>query len=408
MFVYRLANALARRGHYVDVIHCLDAYYSLHSSEPEGHYPNHSRVTVHSLKSMAGIFSPLLTQQLGVPAFKSKKIRAILDNGQFDVIHYHNVSLIGGPKVLEYGHAIKLYTMHEYWLVCPTHVLFKFNREACVKPSCFLCNLSYKRPPQLWRYTGMLKRAVKHIDAFIAPSKFTADAHGSRGLNVPTTVIPMFIPVLHNEPVKSLTSEGRGEGDLPYFLFVGRLEKLKGLQDVIPIFREYQQARLVIVGTGHYQGELKTLAGGNTRIQFLGALPYEKLRTLYANALAVIVPSICYETFGQVVVEAFSVKTPVLVRDIGCLSELVTASGGGMLYRKPDELVSVLETVRLHPAWREQLGEKGYAAFIAHWEEEQYVENYFKLIGDIQKKKCPAAETQSLAPVLFEQPVKVG
>ena len=44
MFVYRLSNALARRGHEVEVIHCLDAYYSLESSEPKGYYPNHTRV----------------------------------------------------------------------------------------------------------------------------------------------------------------------------------------------------------------------------------------------------------------------------------------------------------------------------------------------------------------------------
>ena len=72
----------------------------------------------------------------------------IMGNGNFDVIHFHNVSLIGGPGLLKYGHGIKLYTMHEYWLVCPTHVLFKFNRAACTQTHCFFCGLTYKRPPQ--------------------------------------------------------------------------------------------------------------------------------------------------------------------------------------------------------------------------------------------------------------------
>jgi hypothetical protein len=48
-------------------------------------------------------------------------ILQILETG-FDVIHYHNISLVGGPTILAYGQGIKLYTMHEYWLVCPTHV----------------------------------------------------------------------------------------------------------------------------------------------------------------------------------------------------------------------------------------------------------------------------------------------
>jgi len=37
------------------------------------------------------------------------------------------ISSLGGPKILEYGHAIKLYTMHECWLIWATHVLFRFN-----------------------------------------------------------------------------------------------------------------------------------------------------------------------------------------------------------------------------------------------------------------------------------------
>jgi glycosyltransferase involved in cell wall biosynthesis len=36
----------------------------------------------------------------------------------------------------------------------------------------------------------------------------------------------------------------------PYFLFVGRLEKIKGLQTLIPVFRDYNKARLLIAGTG--------------------------------------------------------------------------------------------------------------------------------------------------------------
>lgn len=64
------------------------------------------------------VFSPLAAQQIGAPLFKSSRIRKILGQG-FDVIHYHNASLVGGPKLLEYGQGIKLYTMHEYWLIAP-------------------------------------------------------------------------------------------------------------------------------------------------------------------------------------------------------------------------------------------------------------------------------------------------
>lgn len=385
-FVYRLSNLLAEHGHAVEVIHCRDAYYAACGTEPTGEWPNHPRVTVHRLKSRAGFLSPLITQQFGVPGFKARRLKQILTTGQFDIIHYHNISLVGGPKVLEYGDAIKLYTTHEYWLACPTHVLFRFNRAACTKPTCFTCQLSYRRPPQLWRWTGMMDRALRHIDAVISPSRFAADIHARmvRGLSV--TVLPMFVPKCSaggGEPPPPAALEIRQ----PYFLYVGRLEKLKGLQDVIPVFMRDTPADLVVVGTGRYEPELKRRAGGSSRIRFLGPLPFAQLRHLYAKATALIVPSLCYETFGQVVVEAISFRTPVIARDIGALSELVAVSGGGILYRTESELRDAIESLcRCHDR-RAQLGERGHAAVSQYWTEDIHLEQYFTLISRIQRKR---------------------
>lgn len=385
-FVYRLSNLLAEHGHSVDVIHCRDAYYAAHRREPSGEWPNHPRVTVHRLKSPAGILSPLITQQFGVPGFKARQIKQILGTGQFDVIHYHNVSLVGGPKVLEYGNAIKLYTTHEYWLACPTHVLFRFNQAACTQPTCLTCQLSYRRPPQIWRWTGMMDRALQHVDAVIAPSRFAADIHARMVHGLSSSVIPMFVP-RGSAGLSGPSADSAPESRQPYFLYVGRLEKLKGLQDVIPLFAADARADLVVVGTGRYEAELKRRAEGNSRIRFLGSLPFDQLRNLYANAMAVIVPSLCYETFGQVMAEAFSFNTPVIARDIGALSELVTTSGGGILYRTESELRDAITSLSTHPELRAQLGARGHAAFSTHWTEEVHLEQYFALIGDIQRKR---------------------
>lgn len=388
MFVYRLSNLLAQRGHSVDVIHCRDAYYAQQPTEPVGEWPNHPRITLHSLKSKAGILSPLLTQQLGIPGLKAGKIKRILDEGRFDVIHYHNVSLVGGPKVLEYGRAIKLYTTHEYWLLCPTHVLFKFNQEACTKPSCLTCQLSYRRPPQLWRYTGMMDRALRHLDAVISPSQFAADTHAHMAPKVAKAVIPMFIPNRSTEQERGESlSVFQPNGQRPYFLYVGRLEKLKGLHEVIPFFAQQDQVDLLVAGTGHYEAELKRLAQDSPRLTFLGALPFEQLRQLYRHAVAVVVPSLCYETFGLVVAEAFSLKTPVIARDIGALSELVATSGGGLLYRNVQELGDAIESLRTNPALKAELGKRGYEAYQQQWTEEQHLDQYLALISRIGERK---------------------
>ena len=386
IFVHQLSNELAKRGHFVDVIHCIDSYRLLANHEPTSNYNDHPNVTVHGLKSRFGFLSPLATQQTGFPLFKSDQLKRILEKG-FDVIHYHNISLVGGPKILEYGHGIKLYTMHEYWLVCPTHVLFRFDRAPCIKPYCLLCSLTYKRPPQWWRYSGLLESAAKKVDAFITMSKFSKDIHCKMGFKAPIVCLPPF-----SYPVEStLTTSEESFGQMfnqPYFLFVGRLEKLKGLQMLIPVFRHFKKARLLIAGKGSYEPELRELAE-NANVQFLGQISQKQLQALYRNAVAVIVPSICFEVFPLVIIEAFSQQTPVIVRDIGGMTEIVKESGGGLTYNTEEELMTSMDRLLMEPSYRSNLGISGYEAFQSRFKAEAHLRHYLSLIREISISRRP-------------------
>jgi glycosyltransferase involved in cell wall biosynthesis len=51
------------------------------------------------------------------------------------------------------------------------------------------------------------------------------------------------------------------------------------------------------------------------------------------RAVALVVPSICYETFGLVIVEAFASGTLVLASRMGALAELVREGGNGFMFR---------------------------------------------------------------------------
>jgi len=381
IFVHQLSNALAKLGHQVDVIHCIDAYRLLVRQEPTNSYNDHPNVTVHGLKSQFGFLSPLATQQTGFPFFKSAQIRQVLEKG-FDVIHYHNISLVGGPKILEYGQGIKLYTMHEYWLICPTHVLFRFNRAPCIKPHCFTCTLTYKRPPQLWRYLGMLKTSVKHVDAFIAPSSFVKSIHLQRGLNIPIVYLPNFVDLGDLTSPKSDQTVETPPME-PYYLFVGRLEKLKGLQTLIPIFNNYHKARLLIAGTGSYEPTLRHLAEGNNNVRFLGHLSHQQLKAYYQKAIAVIVPSICFEVFGQVIIEAFSQQTPTIVSNIGGMTGIIKDSGGGVVYDNDEQLLAAMDSLLADPSYRRELGLRGYNTYQQSWTPEAHLERYFALICEI-------------------------
>ena len=389
MHIYRLSNELAERGHTVDVFHCEDAFLSLNKRPPKGFFPNHENVRVYGLKSRAGILSPLLTQQLGFPAFK-QKIKTALENNGYDVIHYHNMSLIG-ISALSYGAAIKLYTTHEHWLICPMHVLWKYNREICLEKSCFSCQLRGKRPPQLWRKLGFFKRMLDHIDCFLSPSRFTLRKHLEAGLNIPIRHLPYFLPKPKNsEPGEPHLNQAR-----PYFLFVGRLEQIKGAQNLIKAFKELPEYDLLIAGDGAFKETLVELAKDCFNIKFLGRVDQKKLDGLYKSASAVLVPSICYETFGIIIIEAFARRTPVIVNDLGALPEVVEESGGGLIYKNERELIEVVKRLAQNEYLRKTLGERGYQAYLKFWNEEAHLAKYLNLIEELHDKRAKNALAQS-------------
>jgi glycosyltransferase involved in cell wall biosynthesis len=393
VFIKRLVHSLARRGHEVEVIHDVDAFRVLAPERvvtPETQPPG---VTVHALESPSrarGFLSTLATQQLGRPLMHGARIREILARGRFDVVHFHNISLVGGPGILGYGpaSAVKLYMAHEHWLVCPTHVLWRHNRERCDERQCLRCVVRHKRPPQLWRYTGLLEREAANVDVFYSPSRFSAEKHKQFGFERELEVIPYFLPDLDSaaeqpEPLASRPSER------DFFLFVGRLEKIKGLQEVIPLFNGDLGDELWIVGAGDYETELRALAAGRPRVRFLGARSPEQLRSLYAQALAVVVPSVCYETFGIILLEAFREGTPVVARRLGPFTEIVEGSGGGLLFETEDELKHALAVLASDPSLRRELGATGHRALLAHWTESVVLKKYFEVIRRVAEKKNP-------------------
>jgi glycosyltransferase involved in cell wall biosynthesis len=386
IFVQRLSNQLAQRGHTVDVVHCVDSYRLLAGREPDRRADDHPNVTVHGVRSPVGVLSPVATQQTGRPLFKTAQLRELAGKGH-DVVHFHNISLFG-PKVLEYGRGIKLFTLHEYWLVCPTHMLFKFNRAVCVRPTCLACTLSHRRPPQWWRYTRLLERAVRHVDAFIAPSRFGKQVHERLNLNL--VHLPSFVP-----PAPPLVDATVPGGAKPYFLFVGRLEKLKGLQTLMPQFRGQGEADLLIVGSGSYEAELRGLAVGCHRLKFLGHRSERELQGLYRHARALIVPSICFEMFPLVILEAFRQRTPVIARNIGGMTEMIEESGGGVLYESDEQLATAIDRMLSDESFRLAMGARGHDAYRRKWTVESHLDRYLALIQEIDASKRPGASSSS-------------
>jgi glycosyltransferase involved in cell wall biosynthesis len=377
--ISRLAKGLADRGHEVTVIHDRDAYVALAGAEPAP-IAGDPRINVIGLKSPLGRLSMLLTHQLGRPVAHARQLSDLLDHGQFDIIWFHNISLVGGPGVLRYGKGLKLYEAHEHWLVCETHVLWQDGERVCEVPHCLSCTLRHKRPPQWWRRTRMLAREAQHVDAFIAKSEFSRDKHRVFGFPREMEVIPYFLPDIATAGVTTPPHPR------PYFLFVGRLEKIKGVQDIIPIFAGDDGPDLLIAGTGEYEQVLRDQAEGRPRVRFLGRLAPEDLPAYYRHASALIVPSLCYETFGIIIIEAFRAGTPVLARRLGPFPEIV-AKGGGLLFDGADELMAAMAAIQGDDQVRETLSRQARQAFEDNWTDHVVLNRYLDLISKVARDR---------------------
>lgn len=394
VFVQRLARDLVAEGHHVEVVHGLDAYAL--GTHPERELPpapyteTIDGIVVHRMRSRLGPLSPLITQQTGRPGLKHRALKRVFDRG-FDVVNFHNISLVGGPGALEmdvvgmHGAPVKLYTLHEHWLLCSTHIFWKNGREACQKRECLRCSIRSGIPPQLWRYSGWLPRAVNRADMLLSPSEFTAQRHREAGFETPIRVLPTYA----DDPVSMRLRLPAGR---PRFLFAGRVVASKGIPWLAELFRRLPQYDLDILGDGPLREPLSRQYADAPWIRFHGAVGPDKTSDWYAGATALIVPSIAPEVFPLSVLEAFAVGTPAIVSPAGGNSEAVEASGAGFVYRDEASFLEAVNSLAASPELRRQLGRRAREAFEHRYCKRVYLDGYLGIIEDLLRRKRASAE----------------
>jgi glycosyltransferase involved in cell wall biosynthesis len=375
--VHRLANLLAERGHQVRVVHNPEAF-DRGEGAPLTGFPNHPGVEVVALKT--GRRGLLASHLLGRPSGFGAQLSATLAGA--DVVHFHNPSLLGGPGALALSQApVTVYTTHEHWLVCPTHVLFRNGREPCERQTCWRCSAVQHRPPQVWRSTGAMERGLSHVDLLLSPSEFTAERHRRAFPQVACKVLrhppPSFKELETLPPI-----EARAR---PFVLFAGRFEPIKGGLWLIEQLRE-TGVDLVLAGDGSQLEQARLLAAGHPAVHVLGKVDRARLLGLCRDALALIVPSLGYETAGAVALEAMALGTPVIVRELGALPELVT-NGGGLTFRTGEELRAHVTRLANDPGLHAELSTQARATADPSRAECFFLNRYFTLLAEAAANK---------------------
>lgn len=288
-----------------------------------------------------------------------------------DIIHLNLVhrqitlSILDAPYLQEHPVPI-VYTAHEYISVCPNYTLLDGHGRICEK--CLQGNYLHciarrcvKNSYAKSALAAIEAEFIKHkkyyskIDLVIAPSHFLErKLVESRQFQGRVIKLQNFLPdSMLNEIVNVSEDVQREEG--PYFLYLGRLSKEKGLEDLITAYSNYCNCTLnhfctlKIVGAGPLRKKLEEMAVSlrvSKYIRFEGFLSGMKLRRLVKGSAFSIMPSTWYENMPYSGLESLASGVPVIGASIGGIPEFVINDKTGILFKAGN--TGSLEKALLH------------------------------------------------------------
>jgi len=244
----------------------------------------------------------------------------------------------------------------------------------------------------------MLRRRLRKLDGKIAVSK-AAMEFASKHVPGYYNIIPNGIDLELFSPDVSPISEFC-DGKLN-ILFVGRLEKQKGVNHLIEAYRRVKQevsnSRLIIVGPGTRlcgKYEKKVLRSGLKDVIFVGGKPQRELPQYYKTADVFCAPATGLESFGIVLLEAMAVGKPVVATNIDGYNSVLTHGVEGLLVPPRDEemLAQALVSLLTNESLRQEMGARARLKAMEYsWEHiAQRVLNYYaRILSEPPWKKHP-------------------
>ena len=265
------------------------------------------------------------------------QVKRLLREQQFDVIHLHEPLMPAlPPTVLRHSKAVNIGTFHAY----RRSNFGYFYARAVVRP--FFNKL---------RGVIAVSRPARDFVAEYFPGDYR--------------IIPNGVDFdRFAGPVEPLPQFADGRLNV---LFVGRLEKRKGLRYLLRAWeyvrRHFRDARLIVVGEGRPRRgyERYVASRGWNEVVFTGYLPDAELVRLYHSCDVFCAPSTGQESFGIVLLEAMAAGRPIVASRIPGYDDVVAEDVEGLLVEPKNEVELAIALIRLlaDPAKRRKMGRAG-------------------------------------------------
>ena len=267
----------------------------------------------------------------------SRRVKDLLARDDFDIVHVHEPLAGMLPiTVLRHSQKVNVGTFHA----------------------------AKEGGSRLYAYSRrLLKRWFRRLDGKIAVSR-AAERLIGRYFPGYYNIIPNGItlePYLNAEPLPEFM-DGR-----PTVLFLGRMEKRKGLHYLLRAFillkAEMPEARLVVVGDGRRREryEKTVTKAGVTDVIFTGRVSEDDKPRYYASASVFCAPNTGNESQGYVLLEAMATGTPVVASNIEGFATVITDGVEGLLVepKNPRALAAALHELLLDPKRGREMGQRG-------------------------------------------------
>lgn len=295
-------------------------------------------VQTHVVPTPSGVeaFTAAAAAVLGKGGFFSELI-SLLDRFKPDLLHAHNLFPLFSPSVfpLARKRGIRtVLTLHNFRPLCLNGLFLTPPNEICER--CAVGNFLHGVIRGCYRDSrlqsiGMAAHLAlarkgnwyEGVDRFIAPSVFLQKKFLQYGFH--SSRIEVQPHFLNEMPVDAVVDAE------PWILYLGRLSEEKGVRWLLQTFGLTGfPVKLAIAGTGPLQREVERYQSDN--IQFLGFLSGQEKQEWIRKSAAIILPSDCYENAPVVVMEANAQGVPVIVPDLGGMSEQVEPGVNGERY----------------------------------------------------------------------------
>ncbi|MFT4146059.1 MAG: glycosyltransferase family 4 protein [Mobilitalea sp.] len=285
-----------------------------------------------------------------------REVRKVISDLHIDIVHIHNTLTLISPSVYYAARSMNIpvvQTIHNFRMLCPGATFYRdghiceecvtYGLSCAVKHSCYrgskvqtiacVISMKFHRMCGIYGKLNYICLTEFNKEKLLSLKQIKAER--------------VFIKSNFVEVFKPVTLFDNRENQ---FVFVGRLDKLKGIELLFQAWKKIEESgnapKLVVCGTGPMEEWCKNYIAKNDlkSIKMLGFVTNTEARKIISISKALILPTQWYEGFPMTIIEAFSVGTPVIGSDMGNVGNIIQEGITGWKFRN-NSMWSLVEKV---------------------------------------------------------------